>query len=70
MMKNIGAAMKGAKWMCTGGVSAKHVNDYLGYSQIVAVGGTWMCKKELIEGEKWDEITAISREAVRNMLGY
>ena len=30
MLKNIGAALKGARWMCTGGVNAKNVNDYLG----------------------------------------
>ena len=41
MLKNIGAALKGARWMCTGGVNAKNVNDYLGYDQIFAVGGTW-----------------------------
>lgn len=70
MLKNIGAALKGAKWMCTGGVNAKNVNDYLGYSQIVAVGGTWMCKKDLIEAEAWDQITAICREAVKTMLGF
>ena len=46
------------------------MNDYLGYSQIVAVGGTWMCKKDLIEEEKWEEITAISKEAVKTMLGF
>jgi len=70
MLKNIGAALKSAKWMCTGGVNAKNVNDYLGYNQIVAVGGTWMCKKDLIEGEKWDQITAICKEAVKTMLGF
>ena len=37
MLKNIGAALKTAKWMCTGGVNAKNVNDYLGYDQIIAV---------------------------------
>ena len=70
MLKNIGAALKSAKWMCTGGVSAKNVNDYLGYDQIAAVGGTWMCKSDLIKAEKWDEITAICKEAVRTMLGF
>ena len=70
MLKNIGAALKSAKWMCTGGVNAKNVNDYLGYSQIVAVGGTWMCKSDMIKAAKWDEITAISREAVKAMLGF
>ena len=66
----MGAALKTAKWMCTGGVNAKNVNDYLGYDQIVAVGGTWMCKSELIKAGKWDEITAICKEAVKTMLGF
>ena len=70
MLKNIGAALKGCRWMCTGGVNAKNVNDYLGYSQIVAVGGTWMCKSDMIKAEKWDEITAICKEAVKTMLGF
>ena len=70
MLKNIGAALKSAKWMCTGGVSAKNVNDYLGYDQIVAVGGTWMCKSDLIKAGKWDEISALCKEAVRTMLGF
>ncbi len=70
MLKNIGAALKGARWMCTGGISAKNVNDYLSYSQIAAVGGTWMCKSDLIEAENWEQITAISKEAVKTMLGF
>ena len=70
MLKNIGAALKTAKWMCTGGVSAKNVNDYLGYDQIAAVGGTWMCKNDVIKAEKWDEITAMCKEAVKTMLGF
>jgi len=70
MLKNIGAALKSAKWMCTGGVNAKNVNDYLGYNQIVAVGGTWMCKNDMIKAQKWDEITAICKEAVKTMLGF
>lgn len=70
MLKNIGAALKSAKWMCTGGINAKNVNDYLGYPQIVAVGGTWMCKSDMIKDGKWDEITAICKDAVRTMLGF
>ena len=69
MLKNIGAALKGARWMCTGGVNAKNVNNYLGYNQIVAVGGTWMCKSDKIKAGAWDEITAQSKEAVDTMLG-
>ena len=46
-----------------------NVNYYLGYNQIIAVGGTWMCKSDKIKAGAWDEITAMSREAVDVMLG-
>ncbi len=69
MLKNIGAALKDAKWMCTGGVNAKNVNDYLGYDQIFAVGGTWMCKSDVIKAHDWEKITAMTKEAVDVMLG-
>ena len=68
-LKNIGAALKTCKWMCTGGVNAKNVNNYLAYPQIIAVGGTWMCKSDKIKAGAWDEITAMSKEAVDVMLG-
>ena len=69
MLKNIGAALKGARWMCTGGVNAKNVNDYLGYDQIFAVGGTWMCKSDVIKAGDWANHRAEQREAVDTMLG-
>ena len=69
MLKNIGGALKTAKWMCTGGINAKNVNDYLAYDQICAVGGTWMCKSDKIKAGAWDEITAMCKEAVDTMLG-
>jgi 2-dehydro-3-deoxyphosphogluconate aldolase/(4S)-4-hydroxy-2-oxoglutarate aldolase len=50
-------------------VNAKNVNDYLGYEQIIAVGGTWMCKSDVIKAGDWAKITAMSKEAVDTMLG-
>ena len=58
------------KFMPTGGVNTKNVNDYLNYDRIYACGGTWMVKKDLIEGEKWDEITRICQDAVKTMMGF
>ena len=57
-------------FMPTGGVNTKNLMDYLGYDRIFACGGTWMVKKDLIEGEKWDEITRICKDAVKTMLGF
>ncbi|MBQ9647165.1 MAG: bifunctional 4-hydroxy-2-oxoglutarate aldolase/2-dehydro-3-deoxy-phosphogluconate aldolase [Oscillospiraceae bacterium] len=69
-LKSLAGPYRSLKWMPTGGVNTKNLMDYLSFDQIVACGGTWMVKKELIEGEKWDEITAICKEAVKTMLGF
>lgn len=69
-LKAVAGPYKNLKWMPTGGVSTKNLLDYLTFDQIVACGGTWMVKKELIDGERWDEITNICKEAVKTMLGF
>lgn len=58
------------RFMPTGGVSAKNLAEYLNFDRVMACGGTWMVKKELIQGEQWEEITRISRDAVKTMLGF
>ena len=58
------------RWMPTGGVNTKNMMDYLNFDRIIACGGTWMVKKELIENEQWEEITRICKEAVKTMLGF
>ena len=69
-LKALAGPYKTLKWMPTGGVNAKNLADYLAFDQIVACGGTWMVKKDLIQQENWAEITRLSREAVRTMLGF
>ena len=68
-LKALAGPYRELKWMPTGGVNTKNMMDYLSFDQIIACGGTWMVKKDLIEGECWDEITAICKEAVKVMLG-
>ena len=69
-LKALAGPYTSLRWMPTGGVNTKNMMDYLGFDKIVACGGTWMVKKDLINGEKWDEITAICKEAVKTMLGF
>jgi len=69
-LKALAGPYKTLKWMPTGGVNTKNLMDYLSFDQIVACGGTWMVKKELIEAEQWDEITRICQDAVKTMLGF
>ena len=58
------------KFMPTGGVNAANLNDYLSFSKIIACGGSWMVKADLINAGKFDEITRLCKEAVRTMLGF
>ncbi len=52
------------KVMPTGGVSLKNLKEYLSAPVICACGGSYMVTADLIEGEKWDEITKLCRQSV------
>ncbi len=62
-IKAIAAPYVGMKFMPTGGINAKNVRDYLAYDRILACGGSWMVKGDLIAAGKFDEIEALTKEA-------
>ena len=64
MIKAMGAPYNMVKFMPTGGISAKNLSEYLSCSNIVCCGGSWMVKGDLITESKFDEITALTKEAV------
>lgn len=63
MIKALAGPYVGLKFMPTGGISASNVRDYLKYDKIVACGGSWMVKGDLIKAGKFDEIEKMVREA-------
>lgn len=52
------------KFMPTGGVSLKNVDEYLSLPSVLACGGTWMVPTKLIDEGKWDELGKLVRDAV------
>ena len=68
-LRSLAGPYRNLKWMPTGGVNTKNMMDYLSFDQVIACGGPWMVKKDMIENENWQEITSICKEAVRKMLG-
>ena len=70
MIKALAAPYVGIKFMPTGGINAKNINSYLDCDKILACGGSWMVKDTLINEGKFDEIEALTKEAVANMLGF
>ncbi len=69
MLKAMAAPYGQLTFMPTGGISADNLLDYLKFNKIVACGGSFMVKDELVKEKKWDEITALTKNAVKTMLG-
>lgn len=69
-LKALAGPYRKLKWMPTGGINGGNLAEYLSFPQVIACGGTWMVKKDLIEAENWAEITRLTREAVDTMLGF
>ncbi|MDN3612982.1 bifunctional 4-hydroxy-2-oxoglutarate aldolase/2-dehydro-3-deoxy-phosphogluconate aldolase [Vibrio gallaecicus] len=55
------------KFMPTGGVSLKNVDEYLSIPSVLACGGTWMVPTNLIDEGKWDELGALVKDAVSHV---
>lgn len=62
-LKAIGAPLPQIRFCPTGGVSLKNAPDYLGLSNTLCVGGSWVAPKDLVEAGDWDGIEALAREA-------
>ena len=63
MIKAVAAPYVGLQFMPTGGISAANVRDYLKFDRIIACGGSWMVKADLVKAGKFDEIKALTAEA-------
>ena len=63
MIKALAGPYVNLKFMPTGGINAKNVRDYLAFNKIIACGGSWMVKGDLIKAGKFDEIEQMVREA-------
>lgn len=63
-LKAMAAPFPGISFMPTGGINLANMNSYLAFSQVVAIGGSWMVPQKLIDGGEFAEIERLTREAV------
>lgn len=63
LIKAMAAPYVGVKFMPTGGINANNVRDYLAYDRIIACGGSWMVKGDLIREGNFDKIVELTKEA-------
>jgi 2-dehydro-3-deoxyphosphogluconate aldolase/(4S)-4-hydroxy-2-oxoglutarate aldolase len=64
MIEALSGPFPNMKFVPTGGIDASNIGHYARKQSVLAVGGSWMVKPELIEAEDWDRIEQLGREAV------
>ena len=64
MINALAAPYVGLKFMPTGGVNPKNLIEYLSCKSVIACGGSWMVKGELVRAGEFDKIKEMTKEAV------
>lgn len=62
MIKAMAAPYTGIRFMPTGGINAKNLEDYLFCDKILCCGGSWMVKGDLVKAGEFDKIFDKIRE--------
>ncbi len=63
-LKALSAAFTSFRFVPTGGIDASNIKEYLDFKRVLACGGSWMVKTDLISGQKFDKIRELTAEAV------
>ena len=62
-IKALSAPFPQIRFMPTGGINQNNLANYLSFSKVIACGGSWMVKPELINNGEFDEVAALTRDA-------
>jgi 2-dehydro-3-deoxyphosphogluconate aldolase/(4S)-4-hydroxy-2-oxoglutarate aldolase len=63
-LKAVAAPYSQTRFVPTGGINAANLGKYLGFGPVLACGGSWMAKEDLINARNFAGITALCAEAV------
>ena len=62
-LRQIAGPLPQLKFLPSGGVNEKVAADYLAQPNVIAVGGTWVTPRELVEAGDFVKITALAHAA-------
>jgi 2-dehydro-3-deoxyphosphogluconate aldolase/(4S)-4-hydroxy-2-oxoglutarate aldolase len=69
-IKAVAAPYSGLQFVPTGGINAGNIAKYIAYDRILACGGSWMVRDDLVKTGDFDRISALCKEAIRGMLDF
>ena len=64
-LKAFSGPFGGIKFIPTGGIGPENLASYLSQRCVIACGGSWMVKPELLKENRFDEIQRLTAEAVK-----
>jgi len=70
LLKSMSAPYTNIKFIPTGGINQNNLCSYLSNNKVLACGGSWMVKPDLISSGNFAEITRLTKEAISTMLGF
>lgn len=69
-IKALSAPFSQIRFMPTGGINADNLNSYLSFNKVVACGGSWMVKGDLVKAKQFEKILELTKTAVVKMHGF
>ena len=63
-LKGLAGPFPGVRFIPTGGIGLPELSSYLALPNVLAVGGSWMVRSELLAAGDWTAVTALAAEAV------
>ncbi len=64
MLRNLAGPYPEMKYLPTGGINNDSLNKYLELPNVIACGGSWIVRKDLISEGKFEEIKKLTKDAL------
>lgn len=62
-LKALASPFAGIRFCPTGGIGAANAGSYLSLENVACIGGSWVAPDDLVSAGRWQEITALARDA-------
>jgi len=59
-----------ARFIPTGGIDITNLEKYMACENVIAAGGSFMARNDMVSSERWNEITALCKKCVDIALGF
>lgn len=63
-IKVISAPYSNVRFIPTGGINQNNLQNYLSFDRVLACGGSWMVRQDLLQSQNYEEITQLTYKAV------